>query len=1015
MAASNDTGTSPAAADRNLLFGILALQMDFIQRDALIAGMHGWALEKNKPLGDILVRAGGLMPQHRALLDQLVEAHLGLHANDVNKSLAAIDVAGSVRQDLKQIADAEIQQSLASVGGIAPDTPKDPAATVAYESVGESTSAGLRFLILRPHARGGLGEVFVARDQELNREVALKQIQEQHADNNPSQARFIREAEITGALEHPGIVPVYGLGRYPDGRPFYAMRFIRGESLQAAIKRYHASKGQPGGGQQVAFRELLGQFIDVCNAMAYAHSRGVLHRDIKPENVMLGKYGETLVVDWGLAKIGQRSEEGNGAIAGEEFLLPPSASGAGPTIAGSALGTPAYMSPEQAAGKLDLLGPASDVYGLGATLYALLTGHPPYQDGSAGDTLQRVLKGDFTRPRQLDSSVPPALEAICLKAMALRQEDRYSSAQALADDIQHWLADEPVSAWPEPWTVRSRRWIARHRTLVAGAAASLLVALVALGAGLVLLTAANQRERDLRAQAQSNEEKALASAAAEKKARQEAVAAAVAEKHARETAQQSEAETKAVLRFVGTKVFAAARPKGQEGGLGREVTLRRALEASLPSVGTSFQAQPLIEARLRHTLGTSFEYLGEAELARQQFQRALDLRKAKLGPDHPETLLSMNNLAVSYSALGRQAEALKLREETLKLQKAKLGPDDPYTLQSMNNLAGSYYFQGRHAEALRLFEETLALRKAKLGPDDPDTLQSMGNLAASYSALGRHAEALKLSEETLKLQKAKLGLEHPVTLICMDNLAVACRDLGRMNEAIDLHEKAVHLMKAKLGLDHPYTLDSMNEFATTYQCAGRWADAIRLHEETLKIRKAKFGPEHPQTLQTIHGLAFDHEEAGDLAKAESLFRELVPARRRALGPDHPDTAATLTALGLTLLRQQKPTEAEPFLREALTIQEKKLPNLWPRFHTMSLLGSSLLGQKKYAEAEPLLLASYQGLKERESTIPVYDRTRVADAVARLVLLYDAWGKNDKADEWRKKQSASKEASNPGSK
>jgi len=255
-----------SAADRNLLFGILALQMDFISRDTLIQGMNAWVLEKSKPLGQILVEKGSMPARLRDVVDVMIDSHIQVHGNDPQQSLAAVSSASSIRQELEQIADPDLQASLVHVS----KTPNpagadaDPYATVS--AAGTSTSSGLRFRILRPHARGGLGEVFVARDEELHREVALKEIQGRHADDDERRVRFVREAEITGGLEHPGIVPVYGLGKHPDGRPFYAMRFIQGDSLMQAIEKYHKprvkSSNPAGSEQNLQLRQLLGRFID---------------------------------------------------------------------------------------------------------------------------------------------------------------------------------------------------------------------------------------------------------------------------------------------------------------------------------------------------------------------------------------------------------------------------------------------------------------------------------------------------------------------------------------------------------------------------------------------------------------------------------------------------------------------------------------------------------------------------------------------------------------------------------
>ncbi len=389
---------------------------------------------------------------------------------------------------------------------------------------------GARFRHLRAWREGGLGRVYIALDEELHREVALKEIKPQHAGNKNSQERFLVEGEITGSLEHPGIVPVYGMGRYGDGRPYYAMRFVHGESLEEAIHRFHhgeqktkdrepaaagsrsetlevaapSSQLSSGGiessktndkGQStkddvgerfVEFRELLGRFIAVCHAVAYAHSRGVIHRDLKPANILLAKYGETLVVDWGLAKVAGQADQAL-STAGETPLEIQSGTGTAPTRFGAIVGTPAFMSPEQAEGRQDLMGSPSDIYSLGATLYYLLTGRCPFMDPRLDVVLANVRHGRFPRPRQVKPDLPRALDAICFKAMALRREDRYETASDLANDLEHWLADEPVSAYPERSLERALRWVRRHKSAALTSAIGLLLLTVVAIAAAVLV------------------------------------------------------------------------------------------------------------------------------------------------------------------------------------------------------------------------------------------------------------------------------------------------------------------------------------------------------------------------------------------------------------------------------------------------------------------------------------------------------------------------------------------------
>ncbi|QDV35362.1 protein kinase domain-containing protein [Tautonia plasticadhaerens] len=540
--------------DRNTVFTDLARRSGLID-PARLSSASEQRKETGEPLDEVLVRLGDLSPEDRDALLLRVEAVVLEHADDpeapwdaASGTFDTLDLAGGAgaspppsepslprfeptvsaraRPDPPAGFDPEATSgsgpSLATAPGtgrgdaeagssrealrVDPEatSPMGSAPTVEAQppgspSVGSSGGvgwggSGSRFRVVREHAKGGLGSVLVAFDEELRREVALKEIQERHADDPDSRSRFLVEAEITGGLEHPGVVPVYSLGRNPDGRPFYAMRFIRGESLRKAIERFHDPERGPKDpvGRTLQLRGLLRRFVDVCNALEYAHSRGVIHRDIKPDNIMLGPYGETLLVDWGLAKPVDRVDSPSNPPTAELPLRPTSVAVSTPTIDGSAVGTPAFMSPEQAEGNHARMGPTSDVYSLGATLYQLLAGAPPFTDRKLIAILHKVRKGEFPPPRRLKAEVPPALEAICLKAMARSGADRYPSCLALADDLEHWLADEPVSVYREPLAARAFRWARRHRTAVTAAAALVAVLVPVLAASALLIG----RERD---------------------------------------------------------------------------------------------------------------------------------------------------------------------------------------------------------------------------------------------------------------------------------------------------------------------------------------------------------------------------------------------------------------------------------------------------------------------------------------------------------------------------------------
>jgi serine/threonine-protein kinase len=651
-----------AIADRNLHFDIRALQMDYISRDDLIEAMNTWLINKTKTLGQILRDQGQLSLERLQQLEALIPRE------------------------------------------------SEP-----------------RFHKLRLYRPGGLGKVFFAEDLELHREVALKEIREDHAHDPHSRIRFLREAEITARLEHPGIVPVYGMGQYADGRPFYAMRFIKGDDLKVAIRDFHQADlpGRDPGERSLALRQLLGRFVAVCNAVAYAHSRGVIHRDLKPANILLGKYGETLVGDWGLAKvvgrpeIPQRSEDGT---------VHPHARHELPTESGTPLGTPPYMSPEQATGHPDL-GPASDIYSLGATLYELLTGLAPVQGSNRAEILEKVKRGDWLPPGQLKSQTPPALDAICCKAMALNPKDRYATAQDLANDIERWLGEEPVTAYREKFMSQSVRWMKKHRSGVTTSVGTMLL--------IAHREAEEQRNqmlpqldlrqgrcpmaRDIRCKYYAKLNESMKWEDHFLKPRRKRVLGMALELY-----EQFMQEERDELHM--------------QAGLGR------------PSSGlTNLYQAECARAYLR--LADLYSTIGAIEKAEKAYQEAVAIfsHLVKTCPqraDYQEDLgATHNNLGVLYSASGRSVDAEASYQDALDIQTelVKLHPHEGKYQKdlagSFNNLSILHSDTGCDDKAEAAYQEVLAIRK-KLATAHPEVVEYSVDLSQSHCNLGHLVGAI---------------------------------------------------------------------------------------------------------------------------------------------------------------------------------------------------------------------------------------------------------------------------------
>jgi len=789
------------------------------------------------------------------------------------------------------------------------------------------TGSCARFRILRFHGRGGLGEVFIARDEELSRDVALKKIRPDR-DGDDLRARFVIEAKVTGGLEHPGIVPVYSLGVADDGRPFYAMRFLGDDSLIQVIKAYHERHPRPDP-TAVEFRRLLGRFVAICEVIAYAHSRGVLHRDLKPHNVMLGRFGETLIIDWGLARSTGQSDPG-GAEPGGVPLAPPSRAGPTSSLPGHLIGSPPYMSPEQAAGKLDELGPATDVYGLGAILYSILTGHSPVlhlENEPAESVCARVVRGEIAPPRSRNPRIPRALEAVCLKALARRPEDRYPSARVLADDVERWLADEPVSARRDPLWTRFWRWVRKHRTLTAAAVSMLVIGLAAALYGY-------QRERAFAHDLRAADERTF--------------------RRLQEAIQANEDYISDVGRDLLLKElrFADLREKLLE----RPMRYYERLAGEL--AGSSTPREQVLLARARGRLGSIYYSLGRPAEARQQYDGAIAMWTA-LVTAQPNVSEYQRALAESYSSLGWELHGTgKLVEASEAYRKALAlwssltlaCPDVPDyqdgLAMSHLGLGNAFGAADRLAEGAEEHQKAIALW-SRLIASWPDTLDYQYHLASAYSNLGGTIgdpdEAIKVCREAVD-RLVHLTKAHPGSRDLQHWLALSYINLGdrlrlrNPEEAVEAYKRALGI-SADAAENRPNVLLFQHEMAGTYSRLGRILRMMGRLDETVKFCRIAVGVWSKLAKQQPDVIAYQGEladcqatlghalvETNEPEKAEGAYREAVEIGSR-LASAHPDNplyqehlAGYSTEFGILLIDTHRAAEACEVFRKAVAIR-----------------------------------------------------------------------------------------------
>lgn len=714
-----------------------------------------------------------------------------------------------------------------------PDTGDDKTLSEAAAEASISRIGAYRLMQLL--GAGGMGEVWRAEQIEpFHRTVALKLIKA-GMDTRAVVARFESERQALALMEHPNIAKVFDSGATPEGRPYFVMEYVPGLPLTTYCDRH-----------RLTIKERLALFLQVCEGVQHAHQKAIIHRDLKPSNVLVRELDQKPVpkiIDFGIAKA-------TGAPLNEATMF---------TEVGGVVGTPAYMSPEQADRTERNIDTRTDVYSLGVILYELLVGTLPFtsQQLRAADaqaTMQKIREEEPTlpstklkslaesskdsaakrqeEPKSLQRQLRGELDWITMKALEKDRTRRYGSPSDLAADLQRYLHHQPVLAGPPSASYRASKFIRRHRFGV-GVAAAAAILLIAFAANMTLQARRIAKERD-----RANRE----------------------------------AETsKRVSQFM-TSMFKVSDP-GQ--ARGNSVTAREILDKASKDIHTELSKDPEIQAQMMHVMGGVYDNLGLYPQAQSLYTDAIEIRRRVLGTESPDTLRSMHGLCRALRKQGKYAEAEKLQRETLDIQRRVLGPEHPDTLASMGELAAILYNEGRYPEAEKLGQGALDVERRVLGPEYSETQWSMVILASIYFDEGRLADSEKLYHEALDIRQRVLGPDHPDTLSVMDGYATTLAEEHRNDEAEKLLRETLGIRRRVLGPDHRDTLMSMNNLANMLFIEGRYRDAEKLEHETLDIQRRVLGPDHPDTAMSIYNLGGIALHKGRTDEALSLLREAV--------------------------------------------------------------------------------------------------------------------------------------------